>query len=327
VRARDLAGASTARTERGVALALARRGVSPPRPMLLELANEADLARVRRALGLGQLGFGEIAWPRRRTARQVARLAVHFVLACGWVTMAAFAAFGLGEASLGVFTLLFPAMLAGLPFSLTTPAAGPRLLLTAGGFVVFEPAPSMVRYADVRDATIAGDDVVIFVEGGPAPVVVQLPHLRPEEREHIAAQLRSAADRARGRGALAQHLPPGVAVLAPREENGRAWLERLDAAAASLAAASAADRPADIAGYRGATLRVDDLWSALEDPDTATPVRAAAARVLARVATDAGRHRIARLLDAERDAGVRAMLRIAAEDDAEEAAQKLERLL
>jgi hypothetical protein len=74
-------------------------------------------------------------------------------------------------------------------------------------------------------------------------------------------------------------------------------------------------------------VRVDDLWTALENPDTATPVRAAAARVLARVATDAGRHRIARLLDAERDDTVRALLRVAAEDDAEEAAEKLERLL
>lgn len=73
---------------------------------------------------------------------------------------------------------------------------------------------------------------------------------------------------------IAVALAPTLAVLAPRGEGHRAWLDRLDAAAASMATPG---------GYRGATSRLDDLWSALESPDVVAPVRVGAARKLARL--------------------------------------------
>jgi len=118
-----------------------------------------------------------------------------------------------------------------------------------------------------------------------------------------------------------QAVPPPLAVLAPRGEGHRAWLDRLDAAAASMAAPGGSPD-----GYRVAMPRIDDLWSALESPDVVAPVRAGAARVLVRVDREQAGPRIAQILAAERDPGVRRRIRIAAEDDADDAARKLARL-
>ena len=65
---------------------------------------------------------------------------------------------------------------------------------------------------------------------------------------------------------------------------------------------------------------------ALENPDAPARVRAAAARVLARVAPEEARTRVADVLACDRDAHACACIRIALEEDVETAARELEEL-
>jgi hypothetical protein len=69
-----------------------------------------------------------------------------------------------------------------------------------------------------------------------------------------------------------------------------------------------------------------ELWEALEDPDAPPAVRAASARLLARIAPEEAPRRIADALAVERDGATRARIRIALEEDVETAARGLERL-
>jgi urease accessory protein UreE len=112
-------------------------------------------------------------------------------------------------------------------------------------------------------------------------------------------------------------LPATTAILLPREEPTRAWLERLDATAAALAAPAV---------YRAPEIETGDLWTALESPDAPASVRAGAARILARVAPVEARTRIARVLEADHDERAKARIRIALEDDVEVAARRLDHL-
>src|ERR1019366_5149876 len=100
VHASDVVAASTARTAGGVALAIVRRG-STDRPLVLDFASEADLDAVRRPLGLGHFGFGEVAWPTR--VRSVA-LQGSTLLAIAWLAIGVCPAPGLtpGGLTLGL---------------------------------------------------------------------------------------------------------------------------------------------------------------------------------------------------------------------------------
>ncbi len=68
------------------------------------------------------------------------------------------------------------------------------------------------------------------------------------------------------------------------------------------------------------------LWLALESPDAPTRVRAAAARVLARVDPDEAKKRVASVLACDRDEHACAVIRVALEDDVDVAARELEEL-
>lgn len=110
----------------------------------------------------------------------------------------------------------------------------------------------------------------------------------------------------------------GVAPLARRDaEDCRAWLQRIDAMAAAFD---------ESGGYRGGGVESADLWRALEDPDAPPALRAAAARMLARIAPDEASVRIGDALAVERDGATRARIRVALEEDVETAARGLERL-
>ncbi len=131
-----------------------------------------------------------------------------------------------------------------------------------------------------------------------------------------------------GTGAPAASAPPpqdnhvvapdwAVAPLARGEaEDCRAWLQRIDAMAAAFGES----------GYRGAGVESADLWRALENPDAPPALRAAAARMLARIAPDEASVRIGDAVAVERDGATRARIRIALEEDIETAARGLERL-
>ena len=77
------------------------------------------------------------------------------------------------------------------------------------------------------------------------------------------------------------------------------------------------------AGYREPGLGEDELWSTLESPDAPATLRAAAARILARVAPEKGA-RIARTLGMEHDRATRSRIRVALEEDVDVAASELD---
>jgi hypothetical protein len=313
----DIVASSTARTvSGGVALALVRRG-STERPLMLEFQNEDDLDAARHALGLGHFGFGIVAWPTRvkSTALQGSTL-----LAAAWLAIAATSAFGISYVGFTLALVVLPATVVALLVACLQDPNGPRVALTAAG-MQFGGQPgwtSLLPYADVLGASVERDSVVLRTNAGPTRVPMD--RSLPEEREHFAAQILSAAARARGEGPPLPALPAPLvrlAQLAPERETERDWLERLDAAAASIVAADA---------YRGTDLDPKDLWVALESPDAPPRVRAAAARVLARVAPDEARERVAHVLACARDPHACACIRVALEEDVELAARELEEL-
>lgn len=318
IRARSVRAASSARTAKGVALALVRSD-APERPIVLELQSEDDLTRVRRALGIGHFGCGEIAWPTTRTdpVSSLGRAVASALLSFGWLAMAIVAAFGRAEMCLAIALPLVPATIAVAIASLAAQRPGARVTLGSHAMTLFDRqgARSSAAYADVVD--IRPGEVCLRLQTRAGQLVIPTQEMTPEEREHVGAQIVSAVQRTRGEGPPPPGLPPSLAVLAPREEARSAWLARLDTAAASLAGGG---------GYRRSDLDTDDLWTALESPDAPAPIRAAAARVLARIAPAEARTRIAQVLESEHDERALAHIRVALEEDVDVAAAELDRL-
>jgi hypothetical protein len=311
VRSSDVVGASTARTDGGVTLAIARHG-SRERPLLLDFTSDADLDAVRRALGLGHLGFGEVAWPAHARRAELLRAPV---LAFAWFAMAVCAALDSPTYCLALALAVLPASAVAVLVSCFGDTRGPYVALTPAGIVMSFVVAGRLAYADVTGARVDEGGVLLVTRSG--FTMIPMAKSLPEEREHLAAQVLSAAARARGEGAPPPSLPAALARLAPHAETERAWLRRVDAAAASIGSADA---------YRSVDLNPRELWSALENPDAPTRVRAAAARVLARVAPDYASARIRQVLASDRSAHARSCIRVALEEDIETAAQELEDL-
>jgi hypothetical protein len=311
VRSSEVIAASTARKGAGATLAIVRRGVSE-RPLLLDFANDSDLEAVRRALGLGHLGFGQVAWP---TPARGTPLRGSGVLAFAWLMIALAAAGDAPVLSLALALVILPATVIAVLVSCLSDPRSPRVALTPEGVVTDFVVSGTLPYGNVVGAGVRADGVVLATHAG--SVEIPMHKSMAEEREHLAAQVLSAAARARGEGPAPPPLPASLARLAPRGESEREWLARVDAAAANIGAADA---------YRGADLNPKDLWSALENPDAPTRVRAAAARVLARVAPEEARTRVGQVVASDRNAYTRACIRVALEDDIETAAQELEEL-
>jgi hypothetical protein len=91
-----------------------------------------------------------------------------------------------------------------------------------------------------------------------------------------------------------------------RGEQAAPWLARVDALASSVGG-----------GYRGSTFSREDLWHALEDPEADPDLRAAAARVLARVAPDELKVRVEPVLESEHDPKTRIRIAAVVNDDVE----------
>lgn len=303
IRARDVVGISTARTAGGgVGVAIARRD-GPRRPLLLDLANDNDVDRLRGSLGVGHFGFGTLQWPTE--AVDVERNA-GIAAAVGWIALACLLAVTSDPFVFGLFLYVGPIAAACTLVALGTRlfASPPCVTLTAYGATVVD-ARGRLRHAAYSDFS---RDPRYFLARNT---------LLPEEKAHIAAQIETAARRARGEGPPPPALPPLQAVLSTRGEPAREWLQRVDATAASLGAPDA---------YRRADVHETDLWDTLENPDAPPSLRAASARVLARLRRDEAGPRIARVLEIERDDRTRARIRIALEDDVEQATLELERL-
>lgn len=326
IRTRDVVAASTARTEDGVALAIGRRGRGD-RPIVLDLANDDDAGRVRDALGIGHFGFGALSWPMKRGqtigAAMIARVAVA-------ASMIAFAIGMHEEAFLAVGAML---AYVSLPVALvlmamtafTSQRQSPSVALRPDALAISHDGRrvDLVAYAAIADAKTTARGIRIDLHDGShvdvaAPNAV-LGRARSSlaEQRHLVAQILSASQRAHGVGPTPPALPERVEALAKRGERGRSWLARLDATAELLAGGS---------GYRGCGFDENDLWTTLEDHDAPADVRAAAARVLVRVAKDAARPRVEAVIARVRDDDARQRIRVATDDDIDAAGEEIDRI-
>jgi hypothetical protein len=321
IKGRDIDAASTARRDRKLSLALARKSRHVEPPITLDFDNDKDASAAREALGLGHFGHGSLAWP---LTVPVGNVLVRMM--------------GAGMLSVGLF-------LGGLGFKTgNDPSAlilfGMMLGSVGGLLVHFGPAdvvPTLflrsdglhwrrgnqwtrVDFADIRRTAVT-DALYVWTSKQKEPWRLSLPRwalggggMTRAQAEHVAAQIDAAARRARGEGELAPEVTASVELLErAAEEPFRAWLERLDGAAASLGAGG---------GYRGGALSEEELWAALENPDATATVRAAAARVLSSRG-EVARARIAIIADRERDEIVEKRIRIAVQPDVDAAAWDL----
>ncbi|MDB4997509.1 MAG: hypothetical protein JWM74_4941 [Myxococcaceae bacterium] len=321
IKGRDVEAASTARRERKISLALGRKSRVVESPITLDFDNEKDASAAREALGLGHFGHGSLAWPLTGPAGNV----VARMMGAGLLSVGLFlVGLGLKSGADASALILFGMMLGSVGGLLVTfgPAdIVPTLYLRSDGLHWRRGNDwSRVDFANIL-ATSVSDALYVWTNKQKEPWRLPLRKwalggwgLTRAQAEHIAAQIDAAARRARGEGDFAPEVSPSVELLARAEsETYRAWLERLDGAAAALGAG---------AGYRGGALTEEELWSALENPDAIANIRAAAARVLATRGPEA-RARIETIAARERDERVEQRIRIAVQPDVDEAAWDL----
>jgi hypothetical protein len=314
--AADVRAASTAELPGGeCSLAIVRHETGDP-PLWLELATRNDLDQVRRALGIGHGGFGVLRWPPERGGFHNRPSVADAVASVGWLALIAAAWLGAPVVALWLAIPTIFLTLGAVVRAATSRQEQQRVLLAPQGLhVVIDAHHALLPWNTVIDAKVDGTSLSIATRNGAE--VVPTRSALPAEREHLAAQIRSAVARSRGEGPLPPELPAVLAVLSRRDEGRRAWLERVDATAASLAQGD---------GYRHAGIAANDLWAALDSPDAPPSLRAAAARILARIAPDEAGARIAKALATEHDRDTRQHIRVALEEDVEVAAAELDRL-
>ena len=329
IKTRAVTGASAAAREGGgVTLALAR-GKSK-NPVLLELADEAELKAVRDALGIRHQGFGELRWQTSPRAIDVHDAAVRFVTSLALMAMSA-AYFLPTSGVLSTLGLLLSVMVVPLTILvvvLNLAKLGVRsetLSLTPNGVSIERANRTVgVAYGDVQRVIV---DEKAFALARPLPAMAEVVPSKPvaflprglsaDERTHLLSQIYSAMSRAHGQGT--QHVDPTerVETLCRTNESTRQWLTRIDVAAGTIAPG---------AGYRGGVIEEHDLWAIAEDHDVATDARAAALRMLTRIAPTNVRVKTDAILASVHDDTDRKRMRVALEPDLEEAAREIDLL-
>ena len=329
IKARSIVGATTARlasSSEEVSLVLARKPAGS-RPAVLRLADETAADEVRRCLGVGPGGFGVAQWPTGAAKEDAFRIlfrlgwrlllawtVLEFVIAGSNATGLAFLAFCFGGMALAMRVTGDPA---GIQLS------GRGVAARARGLVAEVKIPyAAIGAVDVGPTgSIALDCAAPF---GRIELAARarrgLRGLDAEEREHVVAQLRAAADRAR-QPAFHAEKASRLELLRRGEDTIAGWLARLDALGQSLKGAR---------DYRAVALDEGELWNAVENPEVDRELRTAAARVLVHHAQPASegeaQRRIESVLSAERDPGATRRIRVALEPDVELATHELEEL-
>ncbi|HEY3820830.1 MAG TPA: hypothetical protein VGL81_26885 [Polyangiaceae bacterium] len=315
IAAADVRAASTAELSDGrCAVALVRQEEGDP--VWLELEKQGDLDGVRRALGIGHTGFGALRWPSARGGFHNTPTAADGVVTLGWLAMLVAVWMGAAEVALAIALPVLPLTLVAMVLATTTRPWRHGIALSPRGVqTVLHGCTELLPWEKVVDAKVVGTELSIETADGAKAIPMR--SALPAVREHLAAQLRSAIRRSRGEGPPPPEPPASLAILSRRDEGRRAWLERLDATAASMAQGE---------GYRLASVEPRDLWTTLDSPDAPPSLRAAAARILARVAPQEAGERIAKTLAREHDRETRQCIRVALEEDVEVAARELDRL-
>jgi hypothetical protein len=315
--AHEVVAARTAATASGTSIALVRAH-GRNRPMVVDLGDDGaiDVREVRRALRIGPAGFGVLAWDGGSGATLAAALAS---VETTWFVLFALAVVCtelLGPPA--AFFAAAPLTLAlRVAWEATAAGTSPRVVLTQDGVVATDAGGQITHtaYGEILAATAQAASLSIRTVR--ETIHLATPGWLDDERRYVAALIEAAAERAHADGDRAASVPATLTFLERRGESSRSWLERIDATASALGRDDA---------YRSPHVPVSDLWSALESPDAPIAVRAAAARVLARIAPGEATTRVSEVLATERDAHAREVIHIALEDDVEAAAASLDEL-
>ena len=327
INARSIVGATTARTGNGVLFTLSH--AERDQPIALEVESEADAERIRHALGIGHGGFGSVGWHTTPSTsaktgfwgRILTFLIGSAVVGVGFfVSEEAAGAAALASGQFMVLAIMLSVLgYFGRPTSPSVMMAAEGLKLqtkegwctvpynlvqkieSVGGKLRFT-LPPPYHFVEAEEASMFAGTII---GGG----------LGPGDREGLITQIMSAAARARGLGASKDDATGRVDVLRRNGESPRDWLTRLDTAGRML--------EASVGGYRGHMLDHEDLWAVLEDPEAEAELRAAAARVLRHSSQPETRVRIDAAVAAVRDESVNRRLRIAIQNDVDDASQEL----
>jgi hypothetical protein len=317
----DVQGASTARRSDGVSLALGLRS-QPGSPIELRFTTEEEARAVLGALGIGHRGTGTLTWHLVPGWLGLADRVLRLGAGLSWLAVA----LGLFFATLGVETAELLLGLATLAAVATTLALVVTTVArsTASTVIVLDPhgvgvgqaglSYARLRWDEVESASASPRGLHLATRRGPMQIALPALVAEPTVR-HVTAQILSAAKRARGLGPDAPDHASVADLARGEQEPVRAWLARLDGLLGQGF------------GYRGRPIGVADLWSLLEDPDAPADARAAAARLLARIAPDELRVRIAPVLSAIADEERRRRIYVACHvEETERAAAELEAL-
>jgi hypothetical protein len=317
----DVQGASTARRSDGVSLALGLRS-QPGSPIELHFATEEEARAALSALGIGHRGTGTLMWHLVPGWLGLADRVLRLGAGLSWLAVAVglfFATLGVEAAGLllGLATLASVATtLALVVTAVARSAASTVIVLDPHGLGVGQAGLpyTQLRWDEVENASASPRGLHLATRRGPLRIALPALVAEPTVR-HVTAQILSAAKRARGLGPEAPDHTSVADLARGEQEPVRAWLARLDGLLGQGF------------GYRGRPLSVADLWALLEDPDAAADARAAAARLLARIAPDELRVRIAPVLSTIADEGRRRRIYLACHvEETERAAAELEAL-
>jgi hypothetical protein len=309
LRARDIEGASTARTGGGIVVTLKPKRLEP---ISLVFADETSAHEVLAALGIGHTGVGRLDW------LLVPRVYRHTVALFDFA-LAAMLGVSLAYLAIGSMRYASQTLFLGL-IAMTLSALARAQWRSMGARVLFDPwgvwlGRQQIPWTSIRDANDQPDGIQLGFERGNALVRIPPGSIGQAEKEVLLDQILAGIGRAHGRGAPKTEPHTRIDILGRSGEEVRRWLTRVDAVAANIGKA----------GYRAASIELADLWLTLEDPEASVDLRVASARVLARIAPD-DRVRIDAVISATRDLADAKRMRIAMEPDADEAAELLERL-
>jgi hypothetical protein len=295
-------------------------------PLVLKVETVDDAERLCDALGVGYYGVGELCWPSEPSSRRKERrfawcgaassalLAAH--LACAGQPWVSGPLVELASSLAAIGLLVASAIVAGFALDQVKGGMSSWVALTKTGLDLSRtalPFRSVPYYAIQRVAEVPGGvDVIMVPPYGSMRIRLANPSRVDADLDAdvkaFSAQLRTAVRRAHGDRSPEPGVSPSVEVLRRHGASVKAWLSRLDATAQAMRSGSA---------YRGAAVSVRELREALDSHDADPELRAAAARVLVRVAPDDARPRVEAAIATMRDVDGRRRLRLVAEEAAD----------
>lgn len=318
LRAADITGATTAHVGGAYRLTLAH--TSRPGPVTLEVPTLEELRVLCRTLGIGHHGYGHIEWEASATRAHIVESLLRLLAAGAFLAWPLAIAAG-NDDMMALFglTAFSATVAAGIAAVVRVGAARNVLTMHRGGFYFGDGQHvEQLDYRSIDGIIIDGERLILNVtkpDGSSFLTRIEATKsfLAPEgvgraERAILVALLTAASDRAHGRAVPKDELSESVDQLRRRRgERAAPWLARVDALSSSLGG-----------GYRGSTFSREDLWRALEDPEVEPDLRAAAARVLARIAPDDLKLRVVSVLESEHDSRTRIRIAAIVHDDVEE---------